>query len=332
MPVMKNVLGIGNALVDVMKMLPDDGIVNELGFSKGSMTLVDEETSGKIKDSTRDIETTLASGGSAANTMHGLAMMGMDAGFIGSVGKDEAGDFFEADMRNAGVNTYLLRRKTATGTAVAMVSRDSERTFGTHLGAAVELSGRDIKENLLTGYDILYLEGYLITNRDLVVTACKNARKQGIKVAIDMASFNVVEEFKEDFRYLISNYVDIVLANEDEARAFTGKEPFEALGDLSSLCEIVVVKIGSEGSYIKRGEEVIKVETINVKSLDTTGAGDLYAAGFLYGLCLDEDLDKCGAYGSILAGNVIEVVGPKMDKERWSRIFKQVETVKKEKS
>lgn len=329
---MKNVLGIGNALVDVMTILPDDKIVNQLGFPKGSMTLVDAETSGKIKDSTQDFETTLASGGSAANTMHGLAMMGMDAGFIGSVGNDETGDFFESDMRRAGVNTYLLRRKTETGTAVALVSKDSERTFGTHLGAAVELNRGDIKGSLFGGYDILYLEGYLIINKDLVVTACKNAKERGIKVAIDMASFNVVEEYYDDFRNVITRYVDIVFANEEEARAFTGKEPIEALNELARLCEIAVVKVGSEGSYIKRGEEVIKVDTIDVLSKDTTGAGDLYAAGFLYGLCMDKELDKCGAYGSILAGNVIEVVGPKMDKERWRRIFKLIELVNKDRS
>jgi len=327
---MKTVLGIGNALVDVMKMLNDDEIVNNLGFPKGSMTLVDAETSKKIKDSTHELDTILASGGSAANTIHGLAMLGMEAGFIGSVGRDETGEFFESDMRKAGVNTYLIRRETETGTAVAMVSQDSERTFGTHLGAAVELMAGDIKTNLFTGFDFLYMEGYLITNKDLVVRACKNAREKGIKVAIDLASFNVVEAFIDDFRELVTNYVDIIFANEEEAKSFTGKEPLEAIMELGDLCEMAVVKIGSEGSYIKRGDELIKVDTIKVKSVDTTGAGDLYAAGFLYGLCNDESLDKCGAYGSILAGNVIEVVGPKMDSKRWTEIMQSLDDVKKD--
>jgi sugar/nucleoside kinase (ribokinase family) len=327
---MKNVLGIGNALVDIMKMLPDDGIITELGFPKGSMTLVDADLSRKIKESTVEFKTTKASGGSAANTVHGLAMLGMDAGFIGSVGNDDTGNFFESDMRNAGVNTYLLRRKTETGTAVAMVSKDSERTFGTHLGAAIELTGKDIKSNLFTGYDFLYMEGYLITNKDLVLSACKNAKEKGIKVAIDLASFNVVEAFHDDLTEIVEKYVDIVFANEEEARAFTGKEAFDALNHLSELCEIAVVKIGKEGSLIKRGEEVIKVETIDVSSCDTTGAGDLYAAGFLYGLCNNESLDRCGAYGSVLAGNVIEVVGPKMDTLRWEQISKAITKIQKE--
>ena len=327
---LKNVLGIGNALVDVMKMLNNDEIVIDLGFPKGSMTLVDAEMSKKIKKSTEDLTTTLASGGSAANTMHGLPKLGMEAGFIGSVGRDKTGEFFESDMRKAGVNTYLIRRESETGTAVAMVSQDSERTFGTHLGAAIELIGGDIKSQLFTGYDILYMEGYLITNKDLVVTACRHAKEKGIKVAIDLASFNVVEAFLEDFQEIVKEYVDIIFANEDEARAFTGKEPMEAIYDLSELCEIAVVKVGSQGSYIKRGDELVKVDAIDVKSVDTTGAGDLYAAGFLYGLCMDEELDRCGAFGSILAGNVIEVVGPKMETERWDKIFKLINEIKKE--
>ncbi len=327
---MKNILGIGNALVDVIKILPDNKIISELGFSPGSMTLVDAETSMKIKNITSDIKTSLASGGSAANTMHGLAKLGLEAGFIGSVGRDETGDFFEADMREAGVNTYLLRKNTDTGTAVALVTPDSERTFATHLGAALELNKKDINGNLFTAYDYLYLEGYLITDKELVITACKNAREKGIRVAIDLASYNVVESYLKDFTEIISEYVDIIFANEDEAKAFTGKEPMEALYQLAELCEIAVVKVGKEGSLIKKGDEVIKVGPIKVESKDTSGAGDLYAAGFLYGLCKNESLDRCGAYGSVLAGNVIEVVGPKMDAVRWNIINRMISEIQQE--
>ncbi len=327
---MKNVLGIGNALVDVMTILPDDKVIEDLNFPKGSMQLVDRDMSAKIKDNTEHLKTNLASGGSAANTMHGLAMMGMDAGFIGSVGRDKTGDFFESDMRNAGVNTYLLRKNIETGTAVAMITPDTERTFATHLGAATELNEKDLKINLFTGYDYLYMEGYLITNRELVEKACKLAKEKGIKVAVDLASFNVVDAFLDDLRDIIVKYVDIIFANEEEAKSFTSKEPFEALNILSEICEIAVVKTGSKGSLIKRGEEIVKVDTLSVVSRDTTGAGDLYAAGFLYGLCCDDNLENCGAYGSILAGNVIEVIGPKMDDERWGKIKACVREVKNE--
>lgn len=327
---MKNVLGIGNALVDVLKILPDDGIISSLGFSRGSMNLVDAETSRSIKENTGNMKTSLAAGGSAANTMHGLAMMGMDAGYIGAVGRDETGDLFEADMRSAGVNTYLLRKKMDTGTAVALVSPDSERTFATHLGAAVDLKKKDIKANFFTGYDFLYMEGYLITNKDLVVSACRSAKKMGIKVAVDLASYNVVDSFRDDFQDVVRDYVDIIFANEEEAKAFTGKDPEDSVHQLSKLCEIAVVKIGKEGSLIKRADELIRVEAIDATSRDTTGAGDLYAAGFLYGLCNNEELDKCGVYGSILAGNVIEVIGPKMDAARWKKIKGLVSEIQQE--
>jgi len=326
---MKKVLGIGNALVDVMTILDNDSIIEELAFPRGSMTLVDNETSRKIKDKTKDLEISLASGGSAANTIHALALMGVESAFIGAVGKDETGDFFENDMKSAGANTSLLRKNIDTGTAVAMISPDSERTFATHLGAAIELNEKNLERDLFKGYDYLYLEGYLITNLALVKKACSIARGNNMKIAIDLASFNVVEEFLDDFKFIVREYIDIIFANEEEARAFTGLEPDMALSYLADLCEIAVVKIGSEGSIIKRGDEIIKVEALKVSSRDTTGAGDLYASGFLYGMSRGDSLAKCGSYGTILAGNIIEVIGAKMDKEKWDSVREMIYKVSK---
>ena len=145
-----------------------------------------------------------------------------------------------------------------------------------------------------------------------------------MKVALDLASYNVVEQMHMEFKEIIENYVDIIFANEMEAKAYTGKDPEEALKILSEFCEIAVVKAGSEGSLIKRGEEVLKVGTIKVKLKDTTGAGDLYASGFLYGYANGYSLEKCGLFGSILAGNVIELIGAKMNGRRWTKIRKKI--------
>jgi sugar/nucleoside kinase (ribokinase family) len=314
---MKKILGIGNALVDVMTSIDDDSVLEIFGLPKGSMQLVDNVKSQIIKAETSAYKKVLSSGGSAANTIHGLAMMGTPAGFIGSIGKDELGDFFENDMKTAGVNTMLIRRNSHTGTAVALVSTDSERTFATNLGAAVELEADDLKPEYLMGYDILYLEGYLIINKPLVEKACELAKANGMKVAIDMASYNVVEAKLEDFREIISNYADIVFANDDEAKAFTGLGPEKALLCISELCETAVVKAGPDGSWIKRGNEIVKIEALPVNLKDTTGAGDLYASGFLYGYARNENLRLCGSYGSILAGHVIEIIGAKMTTEKW---------------
>lgn len=315
---MKKILGIGNALVDVMTMIDDDSILEKFALPKGSMQLVDKAKSEIIKSETQNLRRFMSSGGSAANTIHGLAMLGIETGFIGSTGSDELGSFFDNDMKCAGVNTMLLKRDNITGTAVALISPDSERTFATHLGAAVELVSEDLVSGQFDGYDILYLEGYLIINKSLVERACSIAKERNIKVVLDLASYNVVDARLDDFREIIEKYVDIVFANEDEARSFTGMEPAGALDYLSGLCEIAVVKAGSEGSWIKRGDEVIKIEASAVELKDTTGAGDLYASGFLYGYAHNEDLELCGLYGSILAGHVIEIVGARMDGEKWN--------------
>jgi len=317
---MKQILGIGNALVDIMTMIDDDMILDKFALPKGSMQLVDRIKSEMVKSETVHLSRNLTSGGSAANTIHGLAMLGLKAGFIGSIGKDELGDFFEKDMESAGIKTILSRRNSITGTAIALISQDSERTFATHLGAAVELGAIDLNPEDFKGYDILYMEGYLIINKTLIETACRIAKKMKIKIAIDLASYNVVEEKLSDFKEIIEKYVDIVFANEEEARSFTGMDPENALDYLSHICEVAVIKVGSEGSWIKRGEEIIKIGTAQVDLKDTTGAGDLYASGFLYGYANGLDLGKCGLIGSLLAGKVIEIIGARMDESRFNNI------------
>ena len=317
---MKKTLGIGNALVDVMTILDDDGILEKFSLPKGSMQLVDEAKSKLVKSETLNFRRSLASGGSAANTIHGMAMLGSETAFIGSVGKDELGDFFENDMKNAGIKTILSHRDSPTGTAVALISPDYERTFATHLGAAVELGEEDLNPKDFAGYNILYLEGYLIYNKPLIDAACRFARNENMKIALDLASYNVVESSLADFKEIIEKYVDILFANEDEARAYTGMDPEGALDIISKTCGVAVVKVGSEGSWIKSGLEVIKIGTSEVNVKDTTGAGDLYASGFLYGYSIGKNLEVCGQYGSLIAGKVIEILGARMDISKWQEI------------
>jgi sugar/nucleoside kinase (ribokinase family) len=326
---MTKILGIGNALVDVMTIINDDTVLERFQLPKGSMQLVDQAKSELVKSETRMFNRIMTSGGSAANTIHGLAMLGVKTGFIGSIGRDETGDFFEKDMKFAGIETILFRRDSITGTAIAIISPDSERTFATHLGAAVELEPGDLEPEHFNGYDILYLEGYLILNKALVETACRLAKEKGMKIALDLASYNVVDAKLADFKEIVEKYVDIIFANEEEARSFTGMEPWEALNLISQFCEVAVVKVGSGGSWVKRGEEVIKIDAAKVNLKDTTGAGDLYASGFLYGYSQDEELDICGQYGSILAGHVIEIVGARMDHEKWGKIRTLVSEISK---
>ena len=155
----------------------------------------------------------------------------------------------------------------------------------------------------------------------------KLAKSNGLKVSIDLASYNVVEGNLGFLKKLVAEYVDIVFANEEESKSFTGKDPEAALLEIADMCEISIVKVGAKGSMVKTSNEKVFVDAISAKAVDTTGAGDLYAAGFLYGLSNELPLEKCAKLGSLLGGNVIEVIGPKMDAERWSKIKSGVSNI-----
>jgi sugar/nucleoside kinase (ribokinase family) len=173
---------------------------------------------------------------------------------------------------------------------------------------------------MFKGYDFFHVEGYLVFNTALITRAVQLAKEAGLKVSIDLASFNVVEAMLDFLKAVIVDYVDIVFANEEEAKSLTGIEAEEAVHEIAKICDIAVVKVGKDGSYIKSEGKLYTVEGIEANCIDTTGAGDLYASGFLYGLTQNKALDVCGRIGSIVAGNVVEVVGAKMEDNRWEAI------------
>ena len=317
---MKRILGIGSALVDILTQIPDEKVLETLNLPKGGMTYVDAATSVKIGENIKQYGSTMAAGGSAANTVSGLAKLGVESGFLSKIGNDEVGHFFEKEMLNTNVKPQLLTSATPSGRVQAIVTPDGERTFATCLGAAAEMRAEDITPELFAGWDIFYVEGYLVANPTMLDKAIATAKAAGLKIAIDMASYNVVEESRDYFLQLIENHVDYVFANEKEAFALTGMEPLQALDFIASRCEIAVVKVGAKGAYVKRGNEMATIAPIKAEVIDTTGAGDMWAAGFLAGLVKGKSLMQCGQMGAIVAANVIEVVGPKMDDERWERI------------
>jgi len=322
------VIGLGNALVDILVQLDNDNIVNTLGFPKGSMQLIDADAIPQIAELINPYSAVLLSGGSAANTIHGLASLGTKTGFYGKVGNDELGEFYSNDLKAAGVQSTLLQSNTVTGRAYTLITPDTERTFATYLGAAVEMTEEEISNELFSGYQMLHIEGYLVQNTKLIEQALKIAKSAGLKVSLDLASFNVVEANLEFLQGVIPDYVDIVFANEEEAKAFTGKDPEDALQEIGKLCDIAIVKIGKEGSMILSDGEVKKIGVMEVQALDTTGAGDQYAAGFIHGLSGDLDLEKCGKLGSLLAGTVIENYGARIPEQLWSTVLKKVEEIK----
>ena len=320
---MKKILGIGSTLVDILSQVPNEEVLNELNLPKGSMTYVNINDAVSIGERlAQQYGSQRAAGDSAANTMSGLARLGAKSGFLTMMGNDEMGQFFTNEMTRTGVEMLALKSDTPTGRVIAMVTPDGERTFATCLGASIELSPDDIKPELFDNWDIFYIEGYLVANPDMLRKAISTAKDKGLKIAIDLASYNVVEESRDFLLELVNNYVDIVFANEQEALALTGMEPENALHYIADAerCEIAVVKIGAKGAYIQRGNEIVTIPPMKADVVDTTGAGDMWAAGFLAGLVKGENLQKCGMMGAIVAKNIIEVMGAKMDDERWDNI------------
>ncbi|MDD3077934.1 MAG: adenosine kinase [Paludibacter sp.] len=324
---MKKILGMGNALTDILLQIDSDAVLSALNLPKGSMQLVDGGKSKEITNLLAQIKPKMATGGSASNTINGITKLGGKGGFFGKVGKDNVGDFFKTDMLHNGVDPILELSETPSGQCTVLVSNDGERTMCTYLGAACELDVDDLTPKMFEGYDIFHIEGYLVQSHDLIRQAVKLAKEAGLLVSIDLASYNVVEENLDFLNEIISLYVDIVFANEEEARALTGKEPKEALIEIAEHCRIAVVKIGKDGSYVKSGDNQFLIQPHPANCVDTTGAGDLYAAGFLYGLAMGYSLDICGKIGSLVSGNVVEVLGAKMADEVWAMIHAEIRSM-----
>ena len=215
---MKRVIGIGNALTDMLVNLKTDSVLGRFKLAKGSMSLVDTRLQTEISKSVAGLPYSLSLGGSAGNTIRAMAQLGCSVGFIGKVGPDTTGDFFVQALDNLGIEPIIFRGRERSGKCVSLISADGERTMVTHLGAALELSAGEIEPSIFEGYDCLYVEGYLVQNHDLILKAARTAKKCGLKVAIDLASFNIVAENLEFLRGLVSEHVDIVFANEDEER------------------------------------------------------------------------------------------------------------------
>ena len=253
--------------------------------------------------------------------------MGIESGFIGKIGRDAYGRFFREDMERNGVQTLLIEGEQASGCAMTMITPDGERTFGTFLGAAATLCAEELSAEMFEGYDILHIEGYLVQDTSLILRAVQLAKEAGLSVSFDMASYNVVKDNYAIIRDLVENYVDILFANEEEALAYTGEEPRKATEILSRYCRIAVVKCGAQGSFVGCEGIITEVPATPEVRVDYTGAGDLYASGFLYGLSQNCSLGVCGAIGSLLAGRVIKVIGTKMSDEIWTEIKLKVSSM-----
>ena len=321
------IIGIGNALTDIIVPIKDYEIIDSLNIPHGGMVMIDKNQFLEINKHIANINKSMVAGGSAANTIYGLSKLGVETSFIGKVGMDTIGDNYEQDMLKAGIKPDLIRTDTPSGCAIVLITPDGERTFASYLGAAQELMPENISEENFMGHDILHIEGYLLFNYDIVLKAMQTAKNLGMKVSLDLAAHNFVEENRPIIKDLIKNYVDVCFANEEESKAVTGLQPREALDCISEDCDFTVVKLGSKGSLIKHNGTVYEVGTPHVECVDSTGAGDLYASGLLYGIAKGYNAETCGKIGAIIGSVVIQNYGARISDDNWNTIRQKIDEI-----
>ena len=308
-----DVVGIGNAIVDVLANA-EDAFLAHHGLVKGAMTTIDNETAEKFYMLMgAGIE---VSGGSAANTITGVTSIGGKGAFIGKVANDQLGAVFGRDIRAAGVafNTNSNPSGAPTARCLICVTPDAERTMQTFLGACVELGPEDVDEQVVSSSKILYLEGYLYDPpraKDAFIKAAKIAKKAGRQVSLSLSDPFCVDRHRDEFIDLVCNHVDILFANEDEIKSLYQANTFnEAFEQVRGHCNIAALTRGSKGSVIVSKNKVYELGAEKADNVvDTTGAGDAYAAGFLYGLTAEKELATCGRIGGIVAAEIISNYG-----------------------
>ena len=308
-----DLIGLGNAIVDIIVNVEDEFLeVNKL--KKGSMNLINSNESEVLLKNCKIIKK--ISGGSSANTVVCLAELGNNVQFIGRVKNDNLGNFFSTDIRKSNTifNNSPLDRGPASAHSIIFITPDAQRTMCTYLGASVEFETRDINYNLIKKSKYLYLEGYLWDGdlaKNAFLKAAKIAKESDTKIILSLSDSFCVDRHRESFLDLIENYIDVIFCNESEVLSLFKENDLPSCKEsISSLCKLVIITLGSKGSLLIHKGESTEINSISLgKIIDTTGAGDLYAGGFIHGLLNNYSLKKCGGIGSLCAGHIITQLG-----------------------
>jgi sugar/nucleoside kinase (ribokinase family) len=308
-----DICGLGNALMDVLVQLESDLPIRALDLKKGTMHLADEAEWHRVFEAVQHLPHETHPGGSCANVISTTALLGARATFCGQVGHDRFGRIYaEALGGYCGEHHLHLHPDGHTGKCLSLITPDAERTLVTTLGCAIELEPENLFSHVIPGSRYLHVTGYLFTGGRMGQTAraaLELARSSGVKVSFDVSDPWVVGTHRALIWEIIDQYADVVFTNAAEAEALCGKPAEEAAEQLAEHCEIAVVKLGHRGSVIRTGRRSIPIDVHRVTALDTTGAGDAYAGGFLYGLIQGYDLERCGRIGSRVAAETVTQTG-----------------------
>lgn len=312
-----DVYGVGNALVDIQAQV-DDAVLAATGFDKGIMTLVDDDQQKGVIAKLDGLPLNRCAGGSAANTIVGIADFGGKAAYVGKVADDETGEFFLQDMREMGVTIEVTPSPEGqTGTCGVLITEDAQRTMITNLGVSATLTEADIDEEELKQAKYVYIEGYLLTGETTKAAAYKAielAKKHNVKVAFTASDPFLVNMLRDEIWQLVEGPVDLFFCNEEEAMSLTGKDdPIQCAATIHEHCENVAMTLGANGSIIMHGGESIPIEGVTVKAIDTTGAGDMYAGGLLYGITNGLSWKQAGHLASHASARIVSQLGARME-------------------
>lgn len=320
------VAGVGSPVVDQVVQVSHE-FLHSLEGEKGGMELIEEEELAELLASLPEPPVS-AAGGSAGNTTFALARMGCASRFFGVIGDDVAGKYYQDAFIKAGGDgsTFQVRPNMPTAQCVSLVTPDGERTMRTHLGAALTLAIGDIVLADFKGCDHVHVEGYLLFNEALMRHVLETAKKAGCSTSVDLASFEVVNATKGHLRELLDTYVDVVFANEEEAEAFAGTaDRQKCMAGLAGCCQTAAIKYGADGAEVQWGTECCTIPAVAVENVvDTTGAGDMWAAGFLYGRGSGKSPAQCGYYGSLLGATVVQHQGASIPEAEWQLLLEQI--------
>jgi sugar/nucleoside kinase (ribokinase family) len=313
-----NVYGIGNALVDIQAQVSDE-VLEKLDFSKGFTTLIDETTQQRVLSALHGISLTRGAGGSAANTVIGIAQFGGTGAFAGKVADDEVGNFFLQDMRDLGVAIEVPpAAEGQSGTCVVLITDDAQRTMLTTVAVSGTLSPDDVDEEEIRKAEYIYIEGYLFageSTKAAALRAIELAKKNGVKVALTVSDPFVVNMCRDELLELINGPVDLLFCNLEEARALTQlHDPADCAKFIHDRAAAVALTLGPDGSILLEGNRLIPIEGVSADAVDTTGAGDMYAAGLLYGITNGLSWKQAGHLASHAAARVVSQVGARLAK------------------
>jgi len=321
---MSKILGIGHALIDIVAEIDDDSILKKYGFAKGSQEHVDKSVFDAFYNELSVDNARYIPGGSAANVLNPLAHLGFKTTFVGAIGDDAWGRMFEEDLQEAGIHYEPLRKEGDTGKVLHLITPDKEKTIIGYTGVNEQLSGEDLNDQYLSGYTHVVVDGFLTSHEGFLQALLEREDLQYARVVFDMASSHIAEGHREFLKKMIKKHVDVLFANDLEAFSYTGNEPERGIRSMAKDCELVVIKKGSKGSMVQRGAEFYNLSAAPARVVDTTGAGDMYAAGFLYGLLKNYHLTHCGKIASFLASKVLEVEGARLSSEKWRTVKKMI--------